>query len=96
MTNLLATLVIYRHTKYLEYYAIYRTKNHPNRRLFTGVQASYTPVHLYNILVITHVLGFASDLDIVLVLEYNYCCKTISINRDLLVLVLQLHIVLYT
>ena len=32
--------------------------NHPNRRLLSGIQASYyTPVHSYNILVITHVLG---------------------------------------
>ena len=60
MINLLATLVIYQHTIYLEYDAIYQ-KNHPNRS-FTGVQASYTPVHLHNILVITRVLGFASDL----------------------------------
>ena len=37
-------------------------KNHLSRRLLSGVQASYTPVHSYNILVITHVLGFISDL----------------------------------
>ena len=30
--------------------------------LLGGVEASYTPVHLYNILIITHVLGLASDL----------------------------------
>ena len=30
--------------------------------LLGGIEASYTPVRSYNILVITRVLGFASDL----------------------------------
>ena len=31
-------------------------------RLFNEIQDSYTPEHSWNILVITRVLGFASDL----------------------------------
>ena len=37
-------------------------ENQPNRTLVSGIYNSYTPVHLYNVLVITCVLGFASDL----------------------------------
>jgi len=37
-------------------------KNQPNRTLVSGIYNSYAPVHSYNILAITHVLGFASDL----------------------------------
>ena len=42
MIGLLATLVIYQHANILECNTVYQT-----RRLFTGVQASYTPVDLY-------------------------------------------------
>ena len=30
--------------------------------LLGGIEVSYAPVHSYNILAITHVLGFVSDL----------------------------------
>jgi len=37
-------------------------ENQPNRTSVSGIYNSYTPVHSYNILVITRVFGFASDL----------------------------------
>ena len=43
-----------------------------SRILFNGIQDNYTPEHSWNILAITCILGFASDLgDISLVLGYN-------------------------
>ena len=60
MINLLATPVIYQHTNYLEYNAInLSNKNLPNRRLLTGVQASY---RLVQYLSYSLILSFPSDL----------------------------------
>ena len=46
-----------------------------NRKLFSGIQETYTLENSCNILVITRILGFTSDLDnikdIALVLGYN-------------------------
>ena len=40
----------------------FSVSNKATSGLLGGIEISYTLVHLYNILVITHVLGFASDL----------------------------------
>ena len=40
----------------------FSVSNKATSGLLGGKEVSYTPVHLYNILVITCVLGFASDL----------------------------------
>ena len=40
----------------------FSVSNKTTSGLLGGIEVSYTPVHLYNILVVTRVLGFASDL----------------------------------
>ena len=55
-------------TNFLYYYI-------KNPRFFSGIRDSYTPEHSCNILVITYIFSFASDLvdnkDIALALGYN-------------------------
>ena len=40
----------------------FSVSNKATSDLLGGIEVSYTPVHLYNILVITRILGFALDL----------------------------------
>jgi len=63
-----ATLIVYQHANYLA------VKIH-EQEIFSGIKDNYTLEHLCNILVITCILGFASNLgdnqDIAIMLGYN-------------------------
>ena len=48
---------------------MFSVSNKATSGLLGGIEVSYTPVHSYNILVITCVLGFALDLTKIL---YSY------------------------